>query len=134
MFAAKRPPVPDEVKMSDMMEEAPVVCALAAGDFKDRMVWIAELNMRSLQGARQDDLRLELDYVPAAIDDVRRLVAQEQQCCGFLAFELREQNDVITLSITAPEAAREAAEMVFGPFQEKSPQPSACGCTSGCGA
>ncbi|MGH6753500.1 MAG: hypothetical protein ACREDP_15150 [Bradyrhizobium sp.] len=120
--------------MNDMTEAVPIACMLDAGSFKDRMVWIADLNTRALKSSRRDDLRLELEYRPEALADVRRMVAQEQECCAFLRFDLAETADAVKLAITAPESAREAAELVFGPFQEKTPQPAACGCVGGCGA
>lgn len=120
--------------MADSTDSAPIACLLDGAGFKDRMVWIAALNARALKASRRDDLRLELDYAPDAIGDVRQMIAQEQECCGFLTFDLVEQPDAVKVAITAPETAREAAELVFGPFQEKTPQPAACGCTSGCGA
>lgn len=120
--------------MPDTTEATQIACTLDGGDFQQRMAWIADLNTRALLGARRDDLRLELDYTPAALTDVRQMVAQEQACCAFLSFGVIERPDAVTLSITAPEAVREAAEAVLGPFQEKTPQAAACGCTSGCGA
>jgi hypothetical protein len=98
------------------------------------MKWIAEFNTRALKSARRDDLRLALEYAPSAIAEVRQMIAQEQECCAFLCFDLVEQPEALKLVITAPESAREAANMLFGPFQEKTPQPAACGCTAGCGA
>ena len=120
--------------MSETMEDEPIACTLDGGGFKDRMAWIADLNARALEKARRKDLRLELQYAPAAIADVRQMIAQEQECCAFLSFDLVEERKALKITITAPEAARDAAEAVFGPFQEKTPQLAACGCTGGCGA
>lgn len=120
--------------MAESTDATPIACMLDGGGFKERMVWIAALNARALKAARRDDLRLDLEYAPGAVGDVRQMIAQEQECCAFLSFDLIEQPGAVTLTITAPEAARDAAETVFGPFQEKTPQPAACGCTSGCGA
>lgn len=120
--------------MAQTTDADPIACRLDGGNFKERMVWIAGLNAHALKSARRDDLRLELEYNPSAVGDVRQMIAQEQECCAFLSFNLIELSNVVKLTITAQEAAREAAEAVFGPFQEKTPQPAACGCTSGCGA
>lgn len=121
--------------MSETIEAAPVVCTLDGKSFSDRMTWIANLNARALKQAMRKDLRLELRYDPSALADVRRMIAQEQECCGFLSFDLTEASGVLKLIVTAPETAREATETVFGPFQEKkTPQPTACGCIQGCGA
>lgn len=120
--------------MNSMTDAAPIACTLDSGSLKARMTWIADLNTRALKAVRQADLRLELDYAPSALADVRRMIAQEKECCAFLDFGVTERSDAITLAITAPETAREAAELLFGPFQGKTPQPAVCGCTSGCGA
>lgn len=123
-----------EAIMSETLEAEPIICTLDGRSLKDRMAWIADLNARALKKARRQDLRLELQYAPSAIGDVRQMIAQEQECCSFLSFDLTEQRRSLKLVITAPEAARDAAETVFAPFQEKTPQPPACGCTGGCGA
>lgn len=115
-------------------EAAPIACMLDAGDFKRRLAWIAALNRAALLGSRRDDLRLELSYAPHALDDVRQLMHREQQCCAFLHFDLHVEPDAIRLVVTAPEEAREAAELVFEPFQSKGAVDTAasCGCSSGC--
>jgi hypothetical protein len=115
-------------------EAAPIACTLDVGDFKERLAWIADLNRRALVGSRRNGLRLELTYAPHALEDVRELVRHEQQCCAFLDFDLRADSDAIRLVVTAPEAAREAAELVFEPFQSKDAVTStgSCGCSSGC--
>ena len=120
--------------MSETMEAEPIVCTLDGGSFKDRMVRIADLNARALKKARRTNLRLELQYSPAAIAEVRQLIAQERECCALLSFDLIEDRRALKLTITAPEAARATAETVFGPFQERTPKAAACGCTGGCGA
>ena len=115
-------------------EAAPIACTLEVGDFKERLAWIANLNRGALLGSRRDDLRLELAYAPHALKDVREMMRREQQCCAFLGFDLIVEDDVIRLVVTAPEEAREAAELVFEPFQSKEPVASSasCGCDSGC--
>ena len=120
--------------MNETMEAGPIVCTLNGSSFKSRMVWIADLNARALKKARRTDLRLELHYARSAIADVRQMIAQEQECCAFLSFDLVEGWRTLKLTITAPETARDAAEMVFVPFRQKTPQTAACGCTEGCGA
>lgn len=115
-------------------EAAPIACTLEVGDFKQRLAWIANLNRDALLGSRRDDLRLELTYAPHALKDVREMTRREQQCCAFLNFDLLVGDDAIRLVVTAPEEAREAAELVFEPFQSKSlvSEAATCGCTSGC--
>lgn len=119
--------------MSETGEGGPIVCTLDGDGFSERMAWIADLNARALKKARRQDLRLELDYAPSAIADVRQMIAQEQACCAFLSFDLVEEREVLRLIITAPGAARDAAQTLFGPFQDKTAQPAACGCAGRCG-
>jgi hypothetical protein len=38
------------------------------------------------------------------------MVGKEQECCGFLGFELAETDDDVRLTITAPERARDVAD------------------------
>ena len=44
---------------------------------------------------------------------VRAMVDSEQHCCAFLNFDVREQPDVVHVTITAPEHARDAADELF---------------------
>jgi hypothetical protein len=120
--------------MSGTMDEAPIACTLDGGSYKARMEWIANLNGRALRAARREDLRLELDYVATALADVRQMVSQERQCCAFLTFDVIEGKEIVTLAIGAPETARDAAEALFEPFQQKALQTARCGCAGGCGA
>ncbi len=114
----------------------PIACSLGAGDFWARVAWIAALNTRALRSHRRDDLVLHLTYAPDAARDVREMVAKEQACCAFLDFAVREDAAGLQVTITAPEKAREAAELVFGPFAAKvsAKTVSSCGCCGGAAA
>ena len=79
-----------------------MACTLAAGDFKERVRWIAGLNRANLRDQRRDGLRLELAYAPEALDQVREMVRREQGCCGYLTFDLRQDVDAVRLTIEAP--------------------------------
>jgi hypothetical protein len=99
-----------------MTDTAPIACTLTAGEFKDRLAWIGILTKDSLCSHERRDLVLDLRYAPEARDRVREMVRNEQTCCSFLTFDLSEQPDEIRLVITAPEAAREAADVLFEQF------------------
>lgn len=109
-------------------EAPPIACTLAPGEFKDRLAWIGALARDALRSHQRRDLVLDLRYAPEARDHVREMVNNEQACCSFLAFDLREQPDEIRLVITAPEAAREAAGMLFEHFVAGAPGLPACAC------
>lgn len=111
-------------------EPFPIACTLAPGAFKDRLGWIAALNKDALRKYERRDLVLQLSYAPEARERVHEMVRNEQGCCGFLAFELRETGSEIRLTITAPERAREAADALFEQFVASAPAPSSCACAT----
>lgn len=98
------------------LEAAPIACTLTRGDFKDRASWIRELASRSLRAARRTPLALHLTYAPEAAAQVRELVRKERSCCAFLIFELGEDPAGVHLTITAPEDARDAVDLLFAHF------------------
>lgn len=119
--------------MTDVvLDPPPIACTLGAGDFQARVAWIAALNARALRSHSRDDLVLHLTYAPDAANDVRELIAKEQACCAFLDFVTHEDPAGLQLMITAPEDAREAAELLFEPFVARTPAIAALSC-SGCG-
>jgi len=113
---------------ADISGPPPIACTLTGGDFNERIAWIADLNRTALRSHRRRDLELTLSYDPAVIGQLRELVAKEQACCAFLAFDLVERPDAIELTITAPEEARAAAETVFEQFTASVPAKVGCGC------
>lgn len=117
--------------MSIDLPEPPIACTLGAADFNARIAWIADLNRRALRAHHRADLRLELAYDAQARDEVLDMVRGEQACCAFLDFEVRHEPGLVKVIIQAPERARQAAELLFEPFQAKTAGLSACSC---CGA
>jgi hypothetical protein len=97
-------------------EAKPIACTLTPDDLDSRLAWIAELTRDALREHRRDDLVLQLTYAPEAACRVREMVRREQACCGFLAFDLREEPDAVRLILTAPEDARAAADALFERF------------------
>ena len=67
-------------------------------------------------GHDRNGLVLTLRYAPEAVERVRAMVASEQHCCAFLNFDVREQPDVVRVTITAPENARDAADELLEQF------------------
>jgi hypothetical protein len=108
--------------------ELPIVCTLGAGDFRERLDWIAALNKAALRHHRRDDLQLELSYATEARAQVLKMVRQEQECCAFLTFNVEEGAELMRVTIVAPEAAREAAGTLFEQFLSRAPSgaPSCC--------
>lgn len=112
-----------------MTAEIPIACTLGAGDYRKRMKRIDTLNRKHFKRHEQDGLALRLVYRPEARAKVRELIALEQACCPFLDFKTSEGPEEITLTITAPERARDAAEALFAYFVAGvKAADQACGC------
>ena len=106
----------------------PVACTLGAGDYRERLAWIAELNRTALRHHAHDGRRLVLTYAPGSGDRVRELVRRERECCAFLSFTLHEDPDTVRLTIDAPEAAGASAAVLLEPFTaSESAAPTAAG-------
>ena len=93
-----------------------IACTLGASDFKERVAGIRALARRSLRNAHRTPLSLELTYGPEALEEVTDLMRKEQTCCAFLTFDLKNNSRGIVLTITAPQAAAEAADLLFDHF------------------
>jgi hypothetical protein len=109
---------------------APIACTLGAGAYQERLAWIAEFNRSALRSSRREGARLILTYDPSAAVRVREMVRRERQCCAFLGFELREDENNVTLVVTAPEAAQDALDAVFDPFLTGSNSAGGCTCAT----
>lgn len=97
-------------------EEPPIACTLEAGDFKRRSADIRDLARRALKDAKRTPLSLTLVYDAEVADEVRALMAKEQECCPFLTFGLKQSSSSVELAIVAPPSAREAADALFDHF------------------
>jgi hypothetical protein len=97
-------------------EQPSLACCLSPGDYQKRIAWIEDLTRKALRSYVRDDLVLRLFYAPHAAEDVQWMVEQERICCAFLTFDLDRRTDAACVTITAPEAARESADMLFEPF------------------
>ena len=105
-------------------EASPIACKLAPGAYKDRNGVDRRIGKGRdmLRSHKRRDLVLELRYASEARDRVREMVRDEQACCAFLTFDLREEPNEIRLAITAPETARAAADTLFEQFVAGAPR------------
>ncbi len=108
---------------------APIACTLAGNDYRQRLAWIADLNKVALRSHQRDGLVLTLFYDGEAEARVRDLMAREQICCAFLGFDLGLEDDLVRLTVVAPEDARLAADTIFDQFVPGETVPVVgCGC------
>ena len=98
------------------LKSLPIACTLTPGDLRERLGLIRALAADALLGHDRNGLVLTLRYSPEAVERVRAMVVREQRCCAFLAFDVREDPDVLRVTITAPENAGDAADELFGQF------------------
>lgn len=92
---------------------APIACTLSATNFKERAIWLRELTARALISHRIAGPLLYLSYRASARDDVEKMVQQEQQCCGFLKYELNTRAEAIDVTVTAPAETSADAHALF---------------------
>jgi len=104
----------------------PIACTLAPSAYRDRLNWISVLTRDALRNYMRAGLTLELHYAAEARDRVREMVRNEQTCCAFLRFDVHHTANEVVVTITAPEAAREAADSLFEQFIAGAP--AKCGC------
>jgi len=98
------------------LKTLPIACTLTPGDLQERLGLIRALAAEALWGHDRNGLALTLRYAPHAVERVRAMVANEQHCCAFLTFDVREQPDIVHVTITAPENARDAVDELFDQF------------------
>jgi len=114
--------------------EAPIACNLSSTELSERLAWIRQVTTQSLKAHRLEGRTLHLTYARDARAELERIASGEQQCCGFLRFDLHDLPDAITLRIEAPAEVGADARWLFDQFL---PQPIAawpCGCSTGtCG-
>ena len=100
----------------DDMSDKPLICTLSPADIKAGLSEMSALAKDALIDYEKDDLTLRLRYRRSALDKVRSMVQREQSCCGFLDIDLRENADVATVTIHAPEKARDSVGFIFDYF------------------
>ena len=94
----------------------PITCTLTGNNLRERLAAILALMRDALQDFERRGLVLDLSFAGTAAERVREMVRKEKDCCGFLNFDLREVEQEVRLTITAPEEAREAADFLFEQF------------------
>lgn len=114
---------------------------MTAAVVQRREASIAQLTATSLLSHRIEGCTAHFLYRHEAKQAVEQLVQQEQACCAFPSFEMRQSSDGIALTITAPPEAKSDAETLFAqllPSQKTrvdtavANEARSCGCVSSC--
>ena len=102
-----------------MPAEPPIACSLSAAELPKRLAEIRAVGRSSLLSAESAGLRAVLRF--AATPDTRAqlaaIVAAEQECCAFLAMDLRDEADSIALTIDAPADAQPVLDELVAAFR-----------------
>ena len=100
-----------------MSTEIPIACTLSPDGFTARMGLIDALAVDGLIDRTDTErgVRVRLRDTPEIEQRVRELVAAESECCAFLDFTLRREDDAIVLDVSGPEDARPVIDLFFDP-------------------
>jgi hypothetical protein len=102
-----------------MSTDLPIACALSAGELTQRLAEMADLGGDALIETELTGTSATLRF--AAGRGIRqrlaRIVAAESECCAFLTLAVREETDVLALSITAPAGAEPAVRELVDAFR-----------------
>lgn len=117
--------------------DAPIVCILEPGILQQRLDWIRRVTVEGLLSYRLNGTTLQLTYRQELGPELERIVADEQKCCPFLRFTLKQAESAVLLSIEAPGGLGKDARWLFDQFLPRPAPASAtrlCGCAPGkCG-
>ena len=87
-----------------MPVDAPIACTLSEADLPQRLAAARTLGADALTGVEASGCHARLRF-NGERERLEKLVAAETQCCSFLEFELEQSDEVIELTIHAPEGA-----------------------------
>jgi hypothetical protein len=91
-----------------MTPDPPIACSLSADEFPIRLEQMRAVGRDSLLSVSRDGaLRFRADDTTRG--RLQDIIAAESRCCPFLAFDPREVDSELRLSITAPEGAKPLA-------------------------
>jgi hypothetical protein len=110
-----------KVNRTGMTAELPIACSLSAGDLNERLAEIADLGRDALLDVELAGRRAELRFAraPGIPQRLARIVAAESECCAFLTMTIREEGDVLLLTIAAPEGAELVLEELVDGFRQR---------------
>jgi hypothetical protein len=97
----------------------PIACSLDASEMASRLADMRAVGEAALVSADAADSRVVLRFRSGAdtLDRLRTIVAAEASCCPFLALELIEATEVVTLAIRAPEGGEPVLREIVAAFR-----------------
>ena len=101
-----------------MPTELPIACSLSAAELPVRLAEMSDLGRTALRDVERSGTRAVLHFQRGA-DTRERLtaiVAAEARCCAFLDMTLRDDPDVLSLTIDAPADAGPVLDELVAAF------------------
>ena len=98
-----------------MTQDLPIACSLNASDLRARLDEIGALGRDALLSTEAGGtMRFRADETTR--ERLEAIIAAEATCCSFLRFELADEADTLTLTITAPAGAEPVAHDLTAAF------------------
>ena len=96
--------------------DLPIICTLTPKELQERKDTILRSIRRDVvsQTSINGGYRYEFANRPEILQNIRHMVEVEQQCCGFLRFEVSDNAETVRLEITGPPEALAVIEDLFG--------------------
>jgi len=101
-----------------MPTEPPIACSLSAAELPARLAEMNDLGRSALLGVERTDTTAVLRFRPGGATGERltAVVAAEARCCAFLDMTLRETDDALALTISAPPDAAPVLDELVAAF------------------
>jgi hypothetical protein len=95
--------------------DQPIACNLPPADLRARGDDMSEIARRALRARHPLEGGARLTFAGDATTerDLRDVIAAEAQCCAFLTFDLRREDDALRLDVTGPEEAQPLIAQMF---------------------
>ncbi len=106
-----------------MRTEPPIACTLSAAEMPRRLAEMRAIGNASLVSMESTGSESVLRFRKGAetLASLRGLVAAERECCPFLALELADEPDAVSLTIRAPQGAEPVVRELLAEFSASEP-------------
>ena len=94
-----------------------LACSLSDLEIRERRRLVRADLLPQLRSLTETDAGIEVSFTADARDKVDTFIDLEQQCCGFLQFEVTRTDDEVKVNVTAPEEARETLKLIVSAFR-----------------
>lgn len=97
-----------------MSDQEPLVCSLSGPELIDRVTEWQQVSSQAL--SRKIESGRVISTFPAdaqLLQQLRRLIAAEAECCSFMRFQITEEPDQLTVELRVPEGMEDALAVML---------------------